>query len=503
MESTQTSMSIEEREARIDECRSRQREIHTQFEGQVLPDVEREEFEALAEEIVEHDRAVDELRARLDYLDEQGDKEQNRESGTFQTARPGAARAKDNIYDLTTVDRTVGPAKQAEELRDRALRSVERMKPGHPEANLEDAQGHVERLMTKAQKPSGDPGFLSRYLLQVGSPLYERAWVKLVESMMAGRPPMLSPEEGAVIEDAQRAASIGTTTAGGFAVPYTLDPTIIPTGNWSVNPMRAISRVETISGSNTWNGVSAGDLTATRRAEAAEVGDNMVTLAQPTAQVSRVDAFVPFSYEIDQDWDSFRSEIAKLFQQSKDNEEATSFVTGSGTAPTPQGVITGATNVYTTVGTAAFVVADLYGTKNALPPRFRPNSKYIAEQSTYDLIRQFATASGPNVLVDNLRIATTADAVPTPGNLEYTLLGKPAYEASAMNAGLTTGNLILCVGDFNYYLIVDRVGMSVEVVQNLFSTVNLRPTGQRGLLAFWRNTGKVLSAAAFRVTKTK
>lgn len=502
MESNQTSMSIEEREARIDECRSRQREIHTQYEGQVLPDVERDEFEGLAAEIVEHNRAVDELRARLDYLGEQGDKETNREIGSFQTARPGAARAKEDIFDLTTLDRSVGPKDQAGELRDRALRFVERMKPAHPEVNLEDAQGDVERLMTRATKPSGDPGYLSRYMLQAGSPVYERAWKKLVEAEMHGRPPMLTPEEGASIEDVQRAASIGTTTAGGFAVPVTLDPTIIKTGNWSVNPMRAISRVETISGSNTWNGVSAGDLTATRRAEAAEVGDNMVTLAQPTALVSRVDAFVPFSYEIDQDWDSFRSEIAQLFQQSKDNEEATSFVTGSGTAPTPQGVITGATNVVTTVGTAAFVVADLYATKNALPPRFRPNAKYIAEQSTYDRIRQFATASGPNVLVDNLRIASSPDSVPSPGNLEYTLLGKPAYEASAVTNVLTTGSLILCVGDYNYYLIVDRVGMSVEIVQNLFSTVNLRPTGQRGLLAFWRNTGKVLSASAFRVTKT-
>jgi HK97 family phage major capsid protein len=495
METDQAPMSVEEREARIDECRSRQTEIQSQFEGLVFPDAERAEFEALAAERVEHERAIAELRARQEYLVDQADREENRESGAhFQTRKQGVARDGD-IYDLSTLDRSVGPDGQARELRDRALRSVERMTPAHEEANREDAQSYVERLMGRVQNPIGDPGNFARYLLETGSPVYERAWLKQVQAGVLNRPLILSQEEA-------RAASL-TTTGGGFAIPYVLDPTIIPTGNWSVNPMRAISRVESISGSNEWRGVSAGDLTANRRAEAAVVTDNMVTLSQPTAIVSRVDAFVPFSFEVDQDWGSFRSEMAKLFQQSKDNEEATSFVTGSGTAPTPQGVITGATNVYTTVGTAAFVVADLYGTKNALPPRFRPNSKYIAEQSTYDLIRQFATASGPNVYIDNLRLATTADAVPTPGNLEATLLGKPAYEASAMATGLTTGNLILCVGDFNYYLIVDRVGMSVEVVSNLFSTATGFPTGQRGLLAFWRNTGKVLSAAAFRVTKTK
>ncbi len=494
MEPNQASMNPEEREARIEEIRTRQQEIHTEHEGQVLPDLERAEFEQLASERVEHERAIEEIRARQEYLGEVADREANVERPDFQVRRSGVARDED-VYDLTSVDRTVGPDKQAVELRDRALRSIERMEPGHPEISKERAQDNVERLLHTVQNPAHDKGNFSRYLLETGSPVYERAWTKLVDAQLKNRPPILTPEE-------QRAASIGTGSAGGFAVPYTLDPTIIPTGNWSVNPMRAISRVETISGANEWRGVSAGDLTATRRAEAAEVGDNMVTLAQPTAIVSRVDAFVPFSFEVDQDWSGFRGEVAKLFAQSKDNEEATAFTTGNGTAPNPQGVITGATTVYTTAGTAAFAVADLYGTKNALPPRFRPNAAYMAEQSIYDRIRQFDTQGGASIWIDNLRQGTTNDAVPTPGSLQASVLGKPAWENSAMASTLTTGNLILIVGDFNYYLIVDRVGMSVEVVPHLFATANQRPTGQRGLLAFWRNTGKVLSAAAFRVTKT-
>jgi HK97 family phage major capsid protein len=56
--------------------------------------------------------------------------------------------------------------------------------------------------------------------------------------------------------DEQRSLSL-TSASGGYAVPVTLDPTIIPTSNGAVNPWRAISRVEQITG-NTWNGVSAG-----------------------------------------------------------------------------------------------------------------------------------------------------------------------------------------------------------------------------------------------------
>lgn len=501
MDTDTTAMSVEEREARIDEIRTRQQEIHSEYEGQVLPDREREEFESLAEERVEHERAIAELKARAEYLGTRASNGDNREAGAgFHTRAAGVARGED-IYDLSTIDRTVGPDRQAEELRDRALRSVERMHPGRLDADREAAQARIERMLGTAhrpgtvQVPKHDKGALARYLLEVGSPVYERAWLKLVEAQIQNRPPILSVEES-------RAASVGTGSEGGFAVPYTLDPTIIPTGNWSVNPMRAIARVEQISGSNEWRGVSAGDMTATRRAEAAEVADNMVALAQPTAIVSRVDAFVPFSFEVDQDWSGFRSEIARLFAEAKDNEEASSFITGNGAAPNPQGVITGATNVVTTAGTAAFVVADLYGTKNALPPRFRPMAKWMGEQSTYDRIRQFDTQGGAQIFIENLQLPTSEDNVPAPGNIAARLFGKPAYEASGMDATLASGSEILVYGDFRYYLIVDRIGMSIEVVPHLFATANNRPSGQRGLLAFWRNTGKVLSAAAFRVTKT-
>jgi predicted phage gp36 major capsid-like protein len=40
--------------------------------------------------------------------------------------------------------------------------------------------------------------------------------------------------------------------------------------------------------------------------------------------------------------------------------------------------------------------------------------------------------------------------------------------------------------------------MDLEVVSHLFDA-NMRPMGQRGIYAMWRNTSKVLDANAFRV----
>src|ERR1044072_7036702 len=63
--------------------------------------------------------------------------------------------------------------------------------------------------------------------------------------------------------DEQRALSL-TGASGGFAVPVTLDQTLIPTSNGAVNPWRAISRKEQIVGSKTGDGVTPGGGVASR-----------------------------------------------------------------------------------------------------------------------------------------------------------------------------------------------------------------------------------------------
>jgi HK97 family phage major capsid protein len=56
---------------------------------------------------------------------------------------------------------------------------------------------------------------------------------------------------------------------------------------------------------------------------------------------------------------------------------------------------------------------------------------------------------------------------------------------------------IAVFGDFSRYMILDRVGLTVEVLPHLLGA-NRRPTGERGLYAYWRNGAKVLDANAFR-----
>lgn len=67
-----------------------------------------------------------------------------------------------------------------------------------------------------------------------------------------------------------------------------------------------------------------------------------------------------------------------------------------------------------------------------------------------------------------------------------------------MTGTTATGVKFLLLGDFSRFVIVDRIGLDVEVIQHLVGT-NHRPTGQRGLYAYFRNGSKVVDANGFRL----
>ena len=75
------------------------------------------------------------------------------------------------------------------------------------------------------------------------------------------------------------------------------------------------------------------------------------------------------------------------------------------------------------------------------------------------------------------------------------------YENSSMDGmlpGSAADNTVVS-GDFSQSCIVDRVGTSIEVVQNVFGT-NHRPTGQRGFYMHFRVGADCLIPDAFRLT---
>lgn len=59
---------------------------------------------------------------------------------------------------------------------------------------------------------------------------------------------------------------------------------------------------------------------------------------------------------------------------------------------------------------------------------------------------------------------------------------------------------MLLYGDIaEAYTIVDRVGMTVELVPHLFGTGNNLPNGMRSLYAYWRTGARIVNSGAVAV----
>ncbi|MEU2035152.1 phage major capsid protein [Nocardia amamiensis] len=375
--------------------------------------------------------------------------------------------------------------------RDTAMRSLDRA----VQANRLEARGAelVETLVDTG--PAFSRSWTARYAVAAGAEDYERAFAKLVGNPTQGHL-LWTPAEAEAyraveaLRIEQRAMSL-TDAAGGYMVPLTLDPAIMLTSNGSTNPLRQISRVVQTS-TDSWNGVTSAGVTAEWTAEAAEVADASPTLGQPSIPVHKGDAFVPFSFEIEGDAIGFMSELGKLLQDGADQLSATAYTTGTGTGQ-PKGIITAlvaaSTPIVTGDGTEALAASDVFKVQNALPARFQPNAAWNANLSVLNTLRQFETSNG-------------ALKFPELNNNPPVLLGRAMHENSNMdgvvNAAATEANYLLLYGAFQQFVIVDRLGSTLELVPHLFGS-NRRPTGQRGALLWFRTGSDVVVPNAFRL----
>lgn len=495
-------LTVEERVARQSEIRARLAEIDGEYSGAELTQEARAEWQGLQTEIVEHERAIADASQRADYLryineanpgaTERVDGQRSgfvpAVAGTPYSGGAPAFHARDNIYDLAAIRNRARHIDEVPVLyREYAMRAVEGARyPGATgrggAPTKEDAQERVAMLLDTIDD---EQGTLARRILVTGSPLYERAFGKMLgrQSLMG-----LTAEES-------RALSLGTDASGGFAVPFQLDPTVILTSNGVVNPLRAISRVETITGKE-WDGVTSAGVTVTRGTEGQEVGTGDPVLAGPTVRTARVQGFVPFSIELDVSWGALRSQMTNLLMDAKDVEEATAFATGNGTAPNPNGVVStlGTASRVQTAGSGVLAVGDVYLLENAMAPRFIANSSVLASKTIYNKFRVLFQA--------NASAAGDPFARPS-GSMGAQFNGYPKYELSTMSTTSGTADLVMLQGDFSQFLIVDRVGMGIELVPHLFGATNRFPTGQRGVLAIWFNNSKILVDNAFRLLQVK
>jgi HK97 family phage major capsid protein len=395
------------------------------------------------------------------------------------------------VYDLRDV-RTDAYGRDDSEVINRARRAVD-LSDFPTARDQEAAKDHIDRLLRRHDQ-NWQPGNLARRILNTGSEAYRRCLQKMVRAAFAGMEPgtYLDQQE---VQRVTRALSVGSGASGGFAVAYQLDPSIVPVSSGSVNPFRAACRVEQISGTEWRQPTSTTGLTLAYEAEAAVTTDASASaaLAQPAILTKRVSGFVPVSDELSSDWDSMETELGRLISNAKDDLEAVQFAVGVGTTVFPQGLVIGATT--TVNGSAgAFALADLFALEAALPGRFRPRAQLFANRVHLRNIQKFNTGGGADVWVQ--------DQVQRLGNFGGNVLGYPANEASGMVSTVTTGSKIVVLGDPANYIIVDAIGLDLELIPHIYDSATFFPKGQRGVYIMYRNSAAVVNTNAFRTLIT-
>ena len=380
--------------------------------------------------------------------------------------------------------------------RDNAMRIVEAttfVGKGHidQERAREDVQNVLDNLDTRDKQAA-------RRIAVTQAPIYRRAFNKLA----AGQ--SLTAEE-------ERGTSMVVTADGngGFAVPFAFDPTWLHTGAWTnVNGIRANARVVQIVGTDTWQGTTVGVVTATRGAESTDQAEQGPTLTRPEILAGRVSAFVSYSIEMGMDVPGLGAELASLIAEAKDNEEESSLTIGVGGANALLGIapVHGTSGMYTHINMLTdhtLVAGDAYAMEAALPIRHRQGAAWFMARPMIRSFQALETTNGQ--LFGGLNYSSVGypqNSIVGATGLE--LLRYPIVETPSMPSDYVTAAnnlfLVACLANLkSSYVIVDRVGMSVEFVPHLFHADGKLPIGARGLYALWRNGAEVVNVDGGRL----
>jgi HK97 family phage major capsid protein len=377
-------------------------------------------------------------------------------------------------------DRDAAPG-SAGEARDLALRAIESRS-----GELSSTAG--DRLVELVERDRS--GLDARYLHAVSDPAYESAFLRKLTQPPNSATSAAPPDEGAAVDRvgrimAERAMALDPGSAGGWAVPFTLDPTINLTTDGKLNPIRSMAKVISIT-SQEWRGITSEGVVSAFAPEGTEVADRSPSLVQPAIKPERAHSYVQFSYEVGQDWTSLGQELLRLFADSRDVLEAGKFTDGTG-SDEPQGLVYGLLNSGSGSGDpdsaveAAWSADAVYATQEDLGPRFQPRAQWASSLTIANSIHRMKSDDEPALFSED----------------RSRLLGKPWNELSELDTTVTPSSVPLIYGDYSGYTVVDRIGMSVEMIPNVVGE-NGRPVGARGLYSFWRVGAAVTIPNAFR-----
>jgi HK97 family phage major capsid protein len=265
----------------------------------------------------------------------------------------------------------------------------------------------------------------------------------------------------------------------GLAIPWLVDPTILVQVQDNAEILAACRQV-TIT-TDAWHGVSSPGATLTFKGEAAVDTDASVVLAQPTIPVYSAVGDFSGSLELFQDYPGLVDEVGSLFGSAYRDMVSNYTAVGAGTGSSvPLGLFTAMSSTtspsHVTVHSAGTLAAgDVRAVFAALPERYQLNASWLMSPSMVQACAALAAPSVSNGLAPH-------DYVPASPGAPARLLGRPivvsSYAPSFASATSGTFNWMVC-GDFSRYLVVNRLGASLELIPQLRDQATARPSGSR------------------------
>jgi|SRR5215471_12074895 len=481
--------TLQDMETRLRTLQSEIDKVHA------LPEPSEEDFTwqgTCIAEFDELDERASKLRQRMadvERIAARGRDPENREEAVplYGSRGPEVMIRSDPLEDIVRVERNlVAP----EELQARAQTLVENDNR-RSAWKLSDEKAQVATQLTEIEEGSQ----IARHILLTGREDYRQAFRQYMRS---GNPYVMESCPGTI---SMRAIQLANAS-GGYLLPYVLDPTIVLTNNASANPFRRISRIVQTT-SNAWQGVNSAGVNAALVAEGATAADAAPSdFAQIQVAPKKFAAWVLATYEAADDT-NFGEQLPGLFSDAKDRIESQYFATGSGTNA-PLGILsamgTGSRVAPGTTGTAfngTAAIPDVTNLQAALPPRFRQSSRaaFVGNLVILNKVRSMDQYGGGGFWA-NLTSNTPAS-----------LVGQPVYEASDFSSTTTgtsaasgTASITLMFGDWNQFIIADRVGVSMlydPMIKGTGASAQL-PAGEAGWYMFWRTGSTTGTTAGFR-----
>jgi HK97 family phage major capsid protein len=284
-----------------------------------------------------------------------------------------------------------------------------------------------------------------------------------------------------------RAHTIATDTAGGYLVPDLWYNKVI-TKLQEFTYMRGLATViQTSKGElNIPRETSTG--TAQWTTEGGAYNETEDVFGNVTLTPYKMNRIVRASEELLND-EAFNFEdfLAMTFGRAFGILEETAFINGSGTAQ-PTGVIRSSTTGVTAAATNVLTMDEVTSLYFSVKPAYRANGTWIMNDATRKSISQLKTG-----VASDLRYLWTENLS---GGPPAQLFGRPVISASDMPT-LATGTNVVAFGDFSYYYIADKPGISLQRLDELYAA-----NGNVGFRAFRRTDGELILSEAVKHIRT-